>query len=127
MEKVSTFTDRINEIMREKGFSQADLVRATGIERSRISYYCSGRNNPKPEPLEILAKALDVDTTWLMGYDVPKKTEKEIDLYYDKFNLLNDEGKKKVNIYMDDLLENPKYRKSDQSDPEHQLPKAKIA
>lgn len=111
MEKVSTFSQRLLELMREKGLTQADLVKATGIERSRMSYYCSGRNNPKPEPLEALAKALDVDSLWLMGYDVPRKIEKESSYFYEKLNRLSDEGKRKVEEYIDDLLDNPRYNK----------------
>ncbi len=127
MEKVSTFKDRLKEAMSDANLSQSDLARAIDCNRSVISYYLSGRNVANAKIHLKLSKILKVNPVWLEGYDVPKKTEKEIDLFYDKFNLLNDEGKKKVNIYMDDLLENPKYRKSDQSDPEHQLPKAKIA
>lgn len=112
MDKISTFTQRLKEAMSDKGFNQADLVRATGIERSRISFYCSGRNNPKPEPLEAIAKALGVNPVWLMGYDVPKTTT--VNPLIEKIEQLNDTGKNMAEQYINFLLTNPQYRKSEE-------------
>ena len=108
-DKVSTFTDRLNLMLRERGLAQADLVKATGIERSRISTYCSGKNDPKFEPVYRIALFLKVNVAWLMGYDVPMEENKQID--DSEFSNLNQEGKDKVEAYIEDLLDNPKYRK----------------
>lgn len=112
MDKISTFTQRLNEVMLDKGFTQADLVHLTGIERSRMSHYCSGRNNPKPEPLEAIAKALGVNPVWLMGYDVPKTTTNNP--FLEKIEQLNDTGKDMAEQYINFLLTNPQYRKSEE-------------
>lgn len=109
MDKVATFTERLKEAMAAKGFTQADLVRATGIERSRISYYSTGRNNPKPEPLELMAKALGVSPMWLMGFDVPRYDNSST--INDKIKQLNEDGLKRAEEYIDFLLTNPQYKR----------------
>ena len=63
------FQKRLKQIMDEKGLRQADLVKASGISRSVISSYVSGRYEPNPEKLKALARALSCDAIWLAGYD----------------------------------------------------------
>ena len=36
-----------------------------------MSYYLSGRSEPKANRLYVIAKTLDVSEAWLLGYDVP--------------------------------------------------------
>lgn len=50
---------------------QVDLVKITGIGKSSISTYLSGEYEPKQRNIYKIAKALDVNEAWLMGYDVP--------------------------------------------------------
>ena len=63
------FRKRLKMKMAEKGMKQIELARMTGIERSLISSYISGRYEPKDDKLQALAKALDCDAIWLAGYD----------------------------------------------------------
>src|SRR5699024_3671651 len=65
------FNKRLREAMELKGIRQTDLVRKTGISKSGISQYVSGEYEAKQDKIFILAKALDVDPSWLMGKDVP--------------------------------------------------------
>ena len=68
--------DRLREAMREAGKTQADLVRATGLNRGTISRYLSGAVEPRHEATHKLAQALDVSEMWLFGYDIPmERTE----------------------------------------------------
>lgn len=46
--------------MNEKGISQAELSRLTGLQRSSISQYLSGRNTPRQKALDAIAGALGV-------------------------------------------------------------------
>ena len=50
---------------------QTDLAKATGLSKGGISNYVIGRYEPKSDIINILAKALNVDPVWLMGFDVP--------------------------------------------------------
>jgi transcriptional regulator with XRE-family HTH domain len=45
----------------------------TGITKSSISQYVSGKFEPKQKALYALAKALNVSEAWLMGYSVPRE------------------------------------------------------
>lgn len=65
------FGQRLRYAMKIRDMSQADLVEKTGISKSGISQYLSGEFKAKQDRIFILAKALDVDPSWLMGKDVP--------------------------------------------------------
>lgn len=55
------FCDRLNKILKQKGWKQADLVRASGMSEAQVFQLCSGRSkNPKLSTLLILMDALDV-------------------------------------------------------------------
>lgn len=134
---ISNFTKRLKEGMELNGLRQADLAQKTGLSKSRISHYMSGRYEAKQEALYLIAKALNVNEAWLMGHDVPKErtvTEKETDLSKETnvinqvyihlgaqsgemlvdFLRLSDEGREKVLSYMTDLLNVSKYRKDEE-------------
>lgn len=68
------FLLRLRQVMKEKGISQADLVRLTGISRSGISQYLSGKNIPRQEKLNAIAYALNVSPEWLVESDNKKIT-----------------------------------------------------
>lgn len=71
--RVATTAERLKERMDELNLKQVDLVRATGIDKGSISYYLSGRYEPKDKAVYKLARALDVNEMWLWGYDVQKE------------------------------------------------------
>lgn len=79
---METTAERIKTIMDERGLKQKDILeRAKPIcakyggklTRSDLSQYCSGRVAPKQQKLFIIAAALNVSESWLMGYDVPRE------------------------------------------------------
>ena len=49
-----------------------DLINRTGIPKVTLSYYISGKTEPKADRIYTLAKELNVSEAWLMGYDVPR-------------------------------------------------------
>ena len=63
--------DRLRRAMDAKGMKAVDLCEKGNIPKSAMSYYLSGRQEPKSDRLYILAKLLDVSEAWLLGYDVP--------------------------------------------------------
>ena len=71
-EKVSTTKDRLQEAMNLCEKKQIDLERETGINRSTISRYLSGKYEPKADAIHKLAISLNCSETWLWGYDVPR-------------------------------------------------------
>ena len=48
-----------------------ELSRLSGIGKSAISQYLSGKVTPKQDKVYKLAQVLKVNESWLMGYDVP--------------------------------------------------------
>ncbi len=76
------FKDRLKQAMDYRNLKAADLCERANIPKSAMSYYLSGRSEPKSPRLYIIAKILDVDEAWLLGYDVKMERapeQKELD------------------------------------------------
>lgn len=78
-EKTGSTSERLQQIMRIRGISQAELARKVSLSRGAISNYLSGRYEPKTEILYLLAKALDCSFVWLHGYNAPMEKSEFID------------------------------------------------
>lgn len=76
---MKTSKERIAEAMRIRNISQSKLTRDTGISKGAISSYLSGRYEPKQDSIYKLAKALNVNEAWLMGYDVSMDRDVSVD------------------------------------------------
>lgn len=50
----------LKKCRKDKLMTQADLARAVGITGARLSTWETGKNQPKPEMITALARALDV-------------------------------------------------------------------
>ena len=68
MESTAT---RLKKGMELRGLKQADIAELTGISKGALSSYISGRYLPKQNNTYLIAKALNVSESWLMGADVP--------------------------------------------------------
>lgn len=80
----ATFAERFNEALEIREIKPVDLSNKTGISQSTISQYRSGYAEPKKTKLKILADALNVNPSWLLGLDVPMNDKLEravIDLH----------------------------------------------
>lgn len=76
--KIDTFANRLLLAMNENGLNQVELAEKTNccekpISQSLINKYLKGKAFARQNNLYILAKILNVDEAWLMGYDVPKE------------------------------------------------------
>ena len=69
MSRTESFAERLKKALDDRGLRSVDLARMTGIDKSLISNYLSGRFKAKQNKLYLIAKALNVPETWLMGYD----------------------------------------------------------
>lgn len=69
MIKLETFSTRLRKAMTLRNYKQVDLVEKTGLDKSLISNYLSGKYKAKQDNIYILAKALDINEAWLMGFD----------------------------------------------------------
>ena len=69
MEKVPCYV-RLQQGIDTRGIKQADLCSMTGISKSTMSQYFKGLYEPSQVKIDLIARALDVNEAWLMGYDV---------------------------------------------------------
>lgn len=77
---MDTFSKRLNLAMEMRNIKQVDLVEITGITKGAISSYANGDYVPKQINTYKIAKALNVNPTWLMGKNVDM--ELKSDSYY---------------------------------------------
>ena len=74
---MNSFKDRLKQIMSERKISQSELSRRTGIGRNSISDYLNGKYEAKQDKVFELAKALNFNEAWLMGFDISKNRKIE--------------------------------------------------
>lgn len=74
--KQADFAERLTLALDLRGLSAADLSRATGVSEGTISCYKKGKYQAKQNRVYDFAKALRVDPSWLMGYDVPMEADR---------------------------------------------------
>ena len=77
VEIIESTCERLNYAFNKSSLKQADLVRLTGIDKSSISLYLSGKVTPKGDKLYKLALALNVSPVWLSGFNVPMTDDKK--------------------------------------------------
>ena len=74
----SSLKSRLSEAMTIRGKKAVDLTRDLQIPKSAVSQYLSGKSQKMDsERLYAIAKYLDVDEPWLLGFDVPMKSNTE--------------------------------------------------
>lgn len=74
----SSLKNRLYEAMTIRGKKAVDLTKDLQIPKSAVSQYLSGKSQKMDsERLYAIAKYLDVDEPWLLGYDVPMKSYSE--------------------------------------------------
>lgn len=61
------FGDRLRDLMKEKGYSQAELARRTHISPQLISYYVNNQRLPGGHLLWDIAGELGVSVDYLLG------------------------------------------------------------
>jgi len=66
--------------MSERKITQSELSKRTGIRQSSISDWLNGRYEPKQDKIYLIAQALGVSPSWLLGYD--ETTSNQTEGYY---------------------------------------------
>lgn len=68
---MNKFTERLREAMSAANMTQSALAEKSGCSKAAISQYLSGKNQPTPAKMAVLADALEVQTDFLMGVNIP--------------------------------------------------------
>lgn len=80
-DKIYPLKDRLKYALEYRNMRPVDLCEKTEISQSTMSQYLSGYAEPKKARLAKIANALNVEPTWLMGFDEEPHThdgEKEL-------------------------------------------------
>lgn len=70
--KVSSFQERIKQLIEESGKSQSVIASDFGIAKQTLSAWVTGQNSPRQPILTALSIYFGVSIPWLYGYDVEK-------------------------------------------------------
>jgi transcriptional regulator with XRE-family HTH domain len=65
-----SFSNKLKQLMRELSLSQTKLSELTGIGKSSISQYLSGKNEPTKDRKREIAKALGVKENYFEVFDI---------------------------------------------------------
>lgn len=105
---------KMRERRKEVHMTLEQVAARAGVCRATISKYEKGQITNIPlEKIEKIAKALRCDPSFLMGWEeYPTNTTKLMALY----DRLNEEGKRKLLDYADDLVQSKKYTEHDISE-----------
>lgn len=71
MKDVAAFKERLAEALGD--IQATTLAGNIGLSKQAISMYLSGKRKPKRPTVKAIAEELNVNETWLLGFDVPKE------------------------------------------------------
>ena len=101
MKLISDFAERLRIALDFRNMKATELSELTGVNKSTISQYLSKEYEPKRDRLELFAKTLNVNETWLTGYDVPMEINSSSnDSFIEEYELNDEELKEYENIKM---------------------------
>lgn len=66
---------RLKEAMNDAGISLTELATKSNVSKSSISQYTHGTQSPSNLSASAMAKVLDVNPVWLMGFEASKSRE----------------------------------------------------
>ena len=102
MDNLYIIKDRLNEAMRLRGMNLTELAERSGLNKSSVSRYLTGKVIPRSDAIGKMATALTVSPAWVLGYDVTMDGEEPVHIDIDKLNELN---KAKIMAYYQALLD----------------------
>ena len=105
MDNLYIIKDRLNEALQMRKMTAAELAIKTGINKSSISRYLSGENIPRSLAIGKMAKALDVNPAWVLGYEVSMDNAVEAEAEVISLENLSEINKEKIKSYYQALLD----------------------
>ena len=68
---MNIFSERLKTALDKRKVKPAELSERTGISKSSISEWISGKYEAKADKIVLIARALDVNESYLIGLNVP--------------------------------------------------------
>lgn len=78
------FSTRLREVLKEKGITQTELSKRTGISKSVISEWLSDKYEPKQDKVYIVAENLSISPSWLFGVSGEKEFKSDVMSIYNQ-------------------------------------------
>ncbi len=108
-----TTVEKIFSILNERNINQKTFATAIGVSQGNVTDWKKGRSNPSRDVLSRIASYLNISIDYLLGNESTSGTEGILLTPQEEelvrcYRLLNNDGKKKMNDYLDDLLGNEK-------------------
>ena len=72
---ISTFKDRLSSLCESTGLSDSDIAKGMDVSKQALSAWKCGTRSPKRPTIETVARYFDVNVDWLLGFDVPIRSE----------------------------------------------------
>ncbi len=69
--RTESCANRIRTALKVRRMKQVELCEMANMPESSLSLYLKGAYEPKQDRIYSMARALNVNEAWLMGYDVP--------------------------------------------------------
>lgn len=91
------FNKRLKQAMEYRNVKPAELSKLTNIGKSSISQWLSGKYSAKQDKIFVIAKALNVNPSWLIGANVPMSNETLPDKIFNLSSKLDE--KRQTNVY----------------------------
>jgi transcriptional regulator with XRE-family HTH domain len=103
MDNLYIIKDRINEALMVRNMTRNELADKSGINKGTISRYLRGETIPRSLAIGRIAKALNVNPTWILGYDVPMEGDSmPLEIHIE---LLTTTNQQKLLAYYEGLLD----------------------
>lgn len=97
--------NRIKSTLKQLNLKQTDLVNGTKISKTAISNYILGNRIPDTYSIYTIANFLNVSIEWLLtGEEKKVSLPKEESNILDKYKLLTERNKLKVEIYIEEKV-----------------------
>ena len=87
-DRMDSFSKRLAKALQARQMPQSVLASKIGVSRALITMYVKGRTAPRKSRLSEISKALDVQTAWLLGYNVSMGHADQSDEVADKIRIM---------------------------------------
>ena len=104
MNNLYIIKDRLNEALKLRNMTAAELSKRSGIAKSSLSRYLTGENIPRSIAIGKMATALNVSPAWILGYNVTITGEDPEAVKID-IEVLSDANKTRLLAYYQALLD----------------------
>lgn len=111
-----TIRKNIEMYIKTSQYNQAEIAQMLGISKASVTNWIKGTNSPNIEYLDKLCDIFNIQINDIFEKHENKETENltsDEAILLNNYKQLNQEGKEKALDYVNDLTENPKYKKCD--------------